>query len=166
MHELMMLHMVTGMMCCHYPYMFPQQPLFRPWGTMGYPGITIHGTRYIDPILWPPAAAKKKRRRKKPVECSAWDLLCFACGSWLDDYAIEFQDGMEWHILEVEKKHGVYALDGDVYGSYGEMEKAFLQRFPTSQRLEVLKYTVPVNSVLGQALRAIWGYMKYFLLSE
>lgn len=169
MNDIMMLHMMSSMMCCYYPYfhMFPEQA-FRPWGKMGYPDISVRGTRYVPAYAWgyvpKPGVWQRLSRKlssKKTVSCTAKELIDFIASVRLPDYSVEFFQGGEWHIIEVMEKHRCYALDGDIQGSYLALESLYKKTITSS--LVVTRFSVPLVPYLKDYAGKWLSYGKNFL---
>lgn len=169
MDNMMALHMVSSMLCCYYPLMhqIPGQG-FRPWGTVGYPGMPVRPTRRIDYSNWPGLAKPGERPhgRDSFVPCSPPDLADFLSRLWLWDYSVEFEASDGWHILEVAKDKGCYALDGERFASYGGMEQRFLAHFLREAQIRVIRLNVPVSPIIRYVTSSIRTYARLFIRAE
>lgn len=169
MDYIIMVQMMSSMMCCYYPYyhMFPEQT-FRPWGKMGYPDISVRGTRYVPAYAWnyvpkPSMWHKisKKPFSKKTVPCTAKELIDFVASVRLPDYSIEFLQDGEWHIIEVMEKHNCYALDGNIRNTYLALESLYKKTITSG--LEVIRFSVPIVPYAKNFISRWFDYGKIFV---
>ena len=190
MNDLLFVSQMTCFMMCYYQnylQMLPLHHTFRPFGYTGYYGAPIHGSKQIDPRNWMvdhelhlPILSLIFRKVKthlprKYESATIHELLDFLSVrlNRCDEIEIEFTVDGQWHIIEVDKESGCYAIDGENYeamnlffsalnGIYSEVDELHLTSYSDDRIPDLL---VQTSILMRNAISWFVAHLEYFAIN-